>query len=70
MDNIELEFEDGALRHIAHLAIERNTGARGLRSIMEEFLGGVMFDVPSKEGVTRVVISEDYVKGKAAVKYL
>ncbi len=70
MDNIELEFEDGALSHIAHLAIERNTGARGLRSIMEEFLGGVMYDVPSKDGVTKVVISEDYVKGKAAVKYL
>ncbi len=70
MDNIDLEFEEKALRHIAHLAIERNTGARGLRSIMEEFLGSVMYEVPSKEDVKKVLITESYVKGKSKVKYL
>ena len=70
MDDIELEFEEKALKHIAHLAIERNTGARGLRSIMEEFLGSVMYEVPSKENVKKVLITESYVKGKSKVKYL
>ncbi|MBQ7821371.1 MAG: ATP-dependent Clp protease ATP-binding subunit ClpX [Clostridia bacterium] len=69
MDDVEIEFEDAALKHIAHLAIERNTGARGLRSIMEEFLGSVMYDVPSMDNVKKVVITEDYVKGNAPVKY-
>ena len=70
MDNVELEFEDEALKHIAHLAIERNTGARGLRSIMEEFLGGVMYDVPSMDNVKKVIITEAYVKGTEPVKYV
>ncbi|MBQ4136584.1 MAG: ATP-dependent Clp protease ATP-binding subunit ClpX [Clostridia bacterium] len=69
MDNVELEFESAALEHIAHLAIDRNTGARGLRSIMEEFLGSIMYDVPSLENVKKVIITEAYVKGEAEVKY-
>ncbi len=68
-DGVELEFEDSALNHIAHLAIERNTGARGLRSIMEEYLGSIMYDVPSMDGVVKVIITEAYVKGNDAVKY-
>ncbi len=68
-DGVELEFEDKALDHIAHLAIERNTGARGLRSIMEEFLGTVMYDVPSMKDISKVIITEEYVQGKAKVKY-
>ena len=68
-DGVELEFEEEALNRIAHLAIERNTGARGLRSIMEEFLGTVMYDVPSMNGINKVVITEDYINGKDKVKY-
>ena len=68
-DGVELEFEDAALTHIAHLAIERNTGARGLRSIMEEFLGVIMYDVPSMDAISKVIITEAYVKGESDVKY-
>lgn len=70
MDNVELEFEQGALKAIAHLAIERNTGARGLRAIMEEFLGSVMYDVPSMDGLKKVVITEGYVNGTEQVRYI
>src|SRR5690606_7234125 len=47
LDGVGLEFEDAALDAIAELAVERNTGARGLRAILEGVLGPVMFDVPS-----------------------
>ncbi len=69
MDGVELQIEEGAIRHIAHLAIDRNTGARGLRSIMEEFLGSVMYEVPSRENVKKVIITENYVKGLSQVIY-
>ena len=62
-DGIELEFEDDAFRAIAHLAIERNTGARGLRAIIEGILLKPMYDLPSEEGVKKVVITAKYVKG-------
>ena len=50
MDNTKLIFEDGVLRMIAHIAIQRNTGARGLRSILEKIMRDAMFDIPSYEG--------------------
>lgn len=66
LDGVELVFEDSAARAVAQLAIERDTGARGLRAIMEETLQPVMFDVPSREDVTHVIIDGDVVlKGKA-----
>lgn len=68
MDKVELEFEPEALLKIAHLAIERNTGARGLRSIMEEYLGSIMYEVPSMENVTKVIITADYIDGKEKYK--
>ncbi len=64
-DDVSLEFEDEALKLIAHHAIERNTGARGLRSIMEEYLGNIMYEVPSKENITKVIITADYINKKA-----
>jgi len=64
LDNVYLEFEEGALKAIAAKAIERGTGARGLRAIVEEFMTDIMFDVPSDETVERIVITEDYVLGK------
>ena len=48
MDHIELEFEDSALEDIAETAMKRNTGTRGLRAIMEDFMGDLMFDLPSR----------------------
>lgn len=63
-DNVELEFTEGALRAIARKALARKTGARGLRSILEEVLLGVMFDLPSIcNSVSTVIISEGVIAG-------
>ena len=60
---MNLEFESGSLHAIAHAAIERNTGARGLRSIIEEVMMDIMFDLPSRDDVEKAIITEDTVKG-------
>ncbi len=65
LDGVELSFEHKALEAIADLALERGTGARGLRAIMEEVLLPVMFDLPSREDVATVLITDDVV-GKRA----
>ena len=64
-DDVKLEFEEDALREVAHLAIERNTGARGLRSIIEVTMRDIMFEVPSNKEIEKVIISKDTVLGKA-----
>jgi ATP-dependent Clp protease ATP-binding subunit ClpX len=66
LDNVELEFEHDALEAIADLAVLRQTGARGLRAIMEEVLGPIMFDVPSDEHVERVIVTKEAVLNNAA----
>ena len=58
MDNVELDFTEKALKAIAVKAIERKTGARGLRSIIEEVMTEIMFDIPSEERISKVVITE------------
>jgi len=62
MDGVELEFSPDAVEAIADLAMLRGTGARGLRAIMEEVLLHVMYEVPSREDVERVVISSEVVR--------
>ncbi|MBL3646256.1 ATP-dependent protease ATP-binding subunit ClpX [Bacillus vallismortis] len=57
LDNVELEFEEGALSEIAKKAIERKTGARGLRSIIEGIMLDVMFDLPSRDDIEKCVIT-------------
>ena len=57
LDGVELEFEEDALRAIADLAVERKTGARGLRAILEDVLGPIMFDIPSDEDVDKVIVT-------------
>jgi ATP-dependent Clp protease ATP-binding subunit ClpX len=64
LDSVELEFDDEALEAIADQAILRGTGARGLRAIMEEVLLSVMYDVPSRKDVARVLISREVVLDK------
>ncbi len=70
LDNVELEFKDSALRAIAKKAIERNIGARGLRSIMEETLQNIMFEVPSDYTIEKVIIDEDTIEGKQKPEFL
>ena len=65
IDGVELVFDDDALNAIADQALERGTGARGLRAIMEEVLLPVMFDLPSREDIASVVITADVVLSKA-----
>ena len=63
-DGVELEFDEDALQAIANKAIERKTGARGLRSIIEETMMDIMFEIPSRVEVTKVCITKDAVEGK------
>jgi ATP-dependent Clp protease ATP-binding subunit ClpX len=63
-DEVELEFEDDALEAIADLAVLRQTGARGLRAILEEVLLNTMYELPSREDVGRCVITADTVRSK------
>lgn len=63
MEGAELEFREDALRAIARKAMDRKTGARGLRTIMEHILLDIMYDLPSTEGVSKVVVDESVVSG-------
>ncbi|WP_105189986.1 ATP-dependent protease ATP-binding subunit ClpX [Pseudoalteromonas sp. T1lg48] len=65
MENVELEFREDALKAIAHKAMERKTGARGLRSIVEGVLLDTMYELPSMEDVSKVVIDETVIKGES-----
>ena len=65
MEDVEIEFTPEALKAIAHQAIERKTGARGLRSIIEGILLDTMFEVPGRKDVAKVVVTEDAVSGKS-----
>ena len=67
MDKVELCFEKGALEKIADLTIERKTGARGLRSIVESVLEDVMFDSPSDNSIKKITITSDTVTSGIAV---
>ncbi|MCE4979699.1 ATP-dependent Clp protease ATP-binding subunit ClpX [Mammaliicoccus sciuri] len=62
LDDVKLQFDEQALTAISELAIERKTGARGLRSIIEEALIDIMFDIPSSSDVSKVVITEDTIR--------
>ena len=65
MENCEIEFRDDALRSVAKKSMERKTGARGLRSIMENVLLDTMYDLPSTDGVTKVVIDAGVITGES-----
>ena len=70
MDGVTLHFDDDALGAIAALAIERNTGARGLRSIMENLMMKMMYEIPSRKDIIDVIITADCINGKAEPKYI
>ncbi len=68
LDSVELEFEPDALEVIVDKAIERNTGARGLRSIIEEIMRDVMYDIPSNEKIVKCMITKETVQSKEQPK--
>lgn len=69
MNGVDLVFTEDALLAIGRISIESKTGARGLRGIMEKLLLPLMYEVPSKKGIGRVIIEKDFVEGKAAAKF-
>ena len=64
LDEVQLEFEDDALMAIAEKALEKDTGARALRSIIEEFMLDIMYEIPKDENIGKVTITRAYVEGK------
>ncbi|MBQ2752558.1 MAG: ATP-dependent Clp protease ATP-binding subunit ClpX [Firmicutes bacterium] len=70
LDNVILEFKDEALRAIAKLAVERETGARGLRSIIEGFMNDIMYEIPTEENVERCIITADCVNGISGPEFV
>ena len=64
MDNVKLEFEEAALRQVAKMAIERKTGARSLKGIIEDVMLDVMFEIPKSDEPRRVVVTEACIKGE------
>ena len=68
LDGIDVEFEDEAYAAIAKLAIERNTGARGLRAILEGIMMKPMFELPSEENVEKIIITAGFVRGEEELK--
>ena len=65
MDDVELEFNQDALEAIVDKAIERKTGARGLRSIIEDIMRDIMFEIPSTPNITKCIITRNTVINKA-----
>lgn len=70
MDNVELDFEDDALKAIAHEALARKAGARGLRAIIENIMKDVMYEVPSRDDVEKCIVTADVVKKHTEPKLL
>ncbi len=64
LDGVTLEFQEGALKAVAKEALKRNTGARGLRAIIEDVMLEIMYDIPSRDDITKVIITEDCIQKK------
>ncbi|MDU3176957.1 MULTISPECIES: ATP-dependent Clp protease ATP-binding subunit ClpX [Anaerococcus] len=69
LDNVKLSFDDEALHEIAQKAIDQKTGARGLRTILEDLLLDVMYEIPSKTDIKEVVVTKDSIKDHSKLKY-
>ncbi|MDY3918761.1 MAG: ATP-dependent Clp protease ATP-binding subunit ClpX [Candidatus Limivivens sp.] len=70
MDEVQLEFEEDALRSIAAKAMEKKTGARALRAIIEEFMLDIMYEIPKDDNIGRVVITRDYIEHKGGPRIM
>ncbi|WP_022772432.1 ATP-dependent Clp protease ATP-binding subunit ClpX [Butyrivibrio sp. AE2015] len=66
LDEVDLQFDDSALEAIAEKALKKDTGARALRAIIEEFMLDIMYEIPKDENIGRVTITRDYIDGKAS----
>ena len=70
MDEVDLEFEEEAMYAVARKAAAKKTGARALRSIIEEFMMDIMYEIPKDEMIGKVIITKDYIEGKGAPNIL
>ena len=70
LDEVKLEFDDAALHAIAKKAMDKKLGARGLRSIIEEFMLDIMYEIPKDENIGQVIITEDYIEKKGGPRIL
>lgn len=70
MDEVDLEFEEEALHAMAKRAVEKKTGARALRSIIEEFMMDIMYEIPKDDMIGKVIITKDYIEGMGAPKII
>ncbi len=70
LDNVYLEFKEEALKAVAKQAVERETGARGLRSIMEEFINSIMYEIPTERNIEKCIITEDVVLHHKQPEYI
>jgi len=66
LDEVELVFDDDATDYIAEQAMKKDTGARALRSIIEEFMLDIMYEIPKDKNIGRVIITRDYLEHKGA----
>ena len=70
LDEVKLEFEDGALHAIAAKALERDTGARALRAILEEYMLDIMYEIPKDDSIGQVIITREYIEGTGGPRIL
>ena len=70
LDEVKLEFDDGALHAIAKKAMKKDTGARALRAIIEEFMLDIMYEIPKDDNIGEVVITRGYIEGNGGPKIL
>ncbi len=70
LDEVKLEFEEGALRAIAHKAMEKHTGARALRAILEDAMLDIMYEIPKDDNIGQVIITREYIEGTGGPKII
>ena len=70
LDEVKLEFDEGALHAIAAKAMEKNTGARALRAILEEYMLDIMYEIPKDDSIGQVIITKEYIEGNGGPQIL
>ena len=70
LDEVKLEFDDDALRSIARKALEKDTGARALRAILEEYMLDIMYEIPKDDSIGEVIITKEYIEHTGGPKIL
>lgn len=70
LDEVKLEFDQGALEAIAEKAMEKKTGARALRAILEEFMLDIMYEIPKDDSIGQVIITREYIEGTGGPRIL